>query len=217
MNELMAALGLYCCARAFFSCRGRAPLFVAVHTLGHAGFSSRDADVQLACDTRALPGPGIEPCPLSRQAGFFTTWPAEKSSALPATPSGKPAWACGLGAIPRCLLCCLLAAILAILSRSLLEGTGSLPTFYSLKTQTRRHVTLSMSNARLLPCRSPRLPRCFPGLRINWKVPEELCFLGVFLRLQVQLLNSITDPGWIPWTNGHPPTKRQDGAGRPGE
>ena len=53
-------------------------------------------------------------------------------------------------------------------------------------------------HARPLPCRSPRLPRCFPGLRINRKVPEELCFFLFFLRLQVQLLNSITDPGWSP-------------------
>lgn len=46
--------------------------------------------------------------------------------------------------IPWRLTCCLLVALLAILSLSLIEETGSFPTFYSLKTHTRRRVTLSI-------------------------------------------------------------------------
>ena len=42
------------------------------------------------------------------------------------------------------LLRYLLVAALAILSWLLIEGTGSLPTFYSLKTHTRRRATLSI-------------------------------------------------------------------------
>ena len=89
---------------------------------------------------------GSNPCALRRQAGF--SWPPGKSSALPPHLLRRSAWVCGLGAIPRRLLCCVLVAIL---SRPLLEGTGSLPAFYSLKTHTGDTSQFPCPHACLLP------------------------------------------------------------------
>ena len=108
--SFLAAFGLCCCARAFFSCSGQGPLFVAVHglliavaslvaehglqacSLSSCGsqapecrLSSRGARASLLCGMWDLPGPGLEPVSPVLAGGFLTTAPPGKPYILKCT------------------------------------------------------------------------------------------------------------------------------------
>lgn len=170
----MAARGLHCCAP--LELQGRAPLRMREGTPASVVVTQtlwcRVAHGLCGNRERArVPGVGRRDFSPRDQQG--SPVPSPRPQLL-----RSPAWVCGLGAIPRRRLCCLLVALLAILSRPLLEATGSLPAFYSLETHTGDASHFPCSHACLPPC--PWLSRCFPGLRMNRKVPEELCVF--FLR-----------------------------------
>lgn len=120
------------------------------------------------------------------------------------------AWAYRLGwfHVP---LRCLLAAVLAILSWLLLEGTGSLPAFTASKPTQEDEPHFPFSQARLLaPAPALWLSQHFPGLRINWKVPGDF----LFFKAPGQVIESVTDPGYVHWAKNHQQNQRQDRTGR---
>ena len=87
----LAVLGLRFCARAFFSCGERGPLFIAVrgsltvaasliaeHKLQMRRLSSCGSRAQLLRDMWDLPRPGLEPVSPALAGRFSTTVPPGK-------------------------------------------------------------------------------------------------------------------------------------------
>ena len=88
-------LGLRFCARAFSSCSGRGPLFIAVrrpltiaaslvaeHRLQTHRLSNCGSRAQLLCGMWDLPRPGLEPVSPVLAGGFSTTAPPGKPTNL---------------------------------------------------------------------------------------------------------------------------------------
>ena len=138
-------------------------------------------------------------CPASAGGIFLTT---REVQCPPPHLLRRSAWVCGLGAIPRRLLCCVLVAIL---SRPLLEGTGSLPAFYSLKTPTGDTSQFPCPHACLLP-----LPLALTVLSQPETKPRGAS--GVFFSFETSgaVIEFRRRPRLDPLS--HPPTTRQEDA-----